>query len=55
MRISVHRFSTTAPLRAPKELKKRSVVGSFLLKRDEHDGRPKVALFKRSDKVNTYQ
>ena len=34
---------------------KRSVVGSFLFRRHEDDGSPRVALFKRSAKVNTYQ
>lgn len=36
-----------------KELKHRSVVSSFIFKFD--DGKPSVALFRRSDKVNTYQ
>lgn len=45
----------TARRCAEKELTKRAVVGSFLLRRDQQDGRPKVALFRRSDKVNTYQ
>ncbi|KAI6778553.1 uncharacterized protein J7T54_003303 [Emericellopsis cladophorae] len=45
-------FATTSPAEAP--LQKRAVVGSFLFRRHE-DGRLRVALFKRSDKVNTYQ
>ncbi|OAA60494.1 DUF21 and cbs domain containing protein [Niveomyces insectorum RCEF 264] len=36
-------------------LKKRAVVSSFILKYPEEGGKPEVALFKRSDKVNTYQ
>jgi hypothetical protein len=54
---SIHRraISTTSSLRSPEELTKRTVVGSFLLKRDAADGRPKVALFRRTDKVNTYK
>ncbi|KAL2017425.1 hypothetical protein VTK56DRAFT_2081 [Thermocarpiscus australiensis] len=35
------------------KFKKRSVVSSFILKPD--DGGPRVALFRRSDKVSTYQ
>ncbi|KAK4187734.1 Methylthioribose-1-phosphate isomerase [Podospora australis] len=38
------------------EWKKRSVVSNFIFKFDgTQDGKPKVALFKRSDKVSTYQ
>jgi hypothetical protein len=36
-----------------KRLKHRSVVSSFIFKFD--NGKPLVALFRRSDKVNTYQ
>lgn len=37
-------------------LKKRSVVSSFIFKLDgTPDGQPKVALFRRSDKVSTYR
>jgi hypothetical protein len=38
-------------------LKQRAVSGSFIIKYpdDGEDGRPKVALFKRSGKVRTYQ
>ncbi|KAK4236791.1 hypothetical protein C8A03DRAFT_45248 [Achaetomium macrosporum] len=36
------------------EWKKRSVVSSFIMKADD-DQRPRVALFRRSDKVSTYQ
>ncbi|KAL1959372.1 hypothetical protein VTO42DRAFT_2175 [Malbranchea cinnamomea] len=36
-------------------LKKRAVVSSFIFKFPENGGKPLVALFKRSDKVCTYQ
>lgn len=37
-------------------LKKRSVVSSFIFKLEgTSDGQPKVALFRRSDKVSTYR
>lgn len=36
-----------------KPLKHHSVVSSFIIKYE--DGKPSVALFRRSDKVNTYQ
>nr|BDD69325.1 uncharacterized transcriptional regulatory protein [Verruciconidia persicina] len=52
--IRLRPISTTSSLRTP-EPPKRTVVGSFLLKRDAADGRPKVALFRRTDKVNTYK
>jgi len=38
------------------ELKKRSVVSSFIFKFDgTPDGQPKVALFRRSEEVTTYK
>ncbi|CAH0023329.1 unnamed protein product [Clonostachys rhizophaga] len=45
-------FASTA--RYAQDLKRRAVVGSFLLRRDP-DGVPEVALFRRTNKVNTYQ
>ncbi|VUC20494.1 unnamed protein product [Clonostachys rosea] len=45
-------FASTAQY--AQELQRRAVVGSFLLRRDQ-DGIPKVALFRRTNKVNTYQ
>jgi hypothetical protein len=36
-----------------KELKHRAIVSSFIFKFD--DNSPRVALFRRSDKVRTYQ
>ncbi|KAK7228131.1 hypothetical protein V2G26_000301 [Clonostachys chloroleuca] len=45
-------FASTA--RRAQNLQKRAVVGSFLLRRDP-DGVPEVALFRRTNKVNTYQ
>ncbi|KAK3333003.1 hypothetical protein B0T19DRAFT_473763 [Cercophora scortea] len=36
-------------------LKKRAVVSSFIFKYDENGNNPQVALFRRSDKVSTYQ
>ena len=47
--------SSKTPPDVQPPLTKRAVVGSFLLKRDAQDGRPKVALFRRTDKVNTYR
>lgn len=35
------------------EWKRRSIVSSFIMKSD--NGTPRVALFRRSDKVSTYQ
>ncbi len=45
----------TAAASAP--LKKRSVVSSFIMQFPEpgHGGAPRVALFRRSGKVNTYR
>ncbi|KAK5657907.1 hypothetical protein OQA88_2456 [Cercophora sp. LCS_1] len=41
---------------ADKPMKHRSVVSSFIFKlADTPDGKPQVALFRRSDKVSTYQ
>lgn len=37
------------------QLTKRAVVSSFIFKFPEDGGKPVVALFKRSDKVSTYQ
>ncbi|CAH0051238.1 unnamed protein product [Clonostachys solani] len=45
-------FSSTA--RRAQDLQRRAVVGSFLLRRDQ-DGTPEVALFRRTNKVSTYQ
>ncbi len=49
------RFSATFTMasKAAKPLKHHSVVSSFIYKFE--DGKPLVALFRRSDKVNTYQ
>lgn len=38
----------------PPQLQKRAVVSSFVFKFTEPHAKPVVALFKRSDKVNTY-
>ena len=48
-------FAAMATEKPP--LKKRSVVSSFIYKYVDENGerKPKVALFRRSDKVNTYQ
>ncbi len=45
------------PGTAAAPLKKRSVVSSFIIKYPEpgQEGAPRVALFRRSDKVSTYQ
>jgi hypothetical protein len=48
----------TSPSSTMSQLKKRSVAVSFIFqfpKDDTTNTRPKVALFKRSDKVRTYQ
>jgi hypothetical protein len=52
---STRRFSATLTMasEAKKPLSHRSVVSSFIFKFDE--GKPLVALFRRSDRVNTYQ
>ncbi|KAM7215898.1 hypothetical protein V8F06_008754 [Rhypophila decipiens] len=47
-------MSTVASTHNP-EFKKRSVVSNFIFNFDTPDGRPKVALFRRSGQVSTYQ
>ncbi|KAI1074228.1 nagb/rpia/CoA transferase-like protein [Whalleya microplaca] len=49
-------MSSTEPSKVEKEYKKRSVAGSFLFRfSDGDEKRAQVALFRRSDKVRTYQ
>ena len=53
---AIRRFSAAATMaseQSSKPLKHHSVVSSFIIKFDS--GKPSVALFRRSDKVNTYQ
>jgi hypothetical protein len=56
---SVHlpRFQTRAFATTMPQLKHRAVAGTFLFKfpNDDLSQHPKVALFRRSDKVRTYQ
>ncbi|KAM7185716.1 hypothetical protein V8F33_012226 [Rhypophila sp. PSN 637] len=47
-------MSTVTSTQNP-EFKKRSVVSNFIFNFDTPDGRPKVALFRRSGQVSTYQ
>jgi len=51
VKMSAAAISTSTPA-----VKKRSVVSSFIFKFDgTPDGKPQVALFRRSDKVSTYR
>lgn len=54
---SVNRRTFTAMATEKQPLKKRDVVSSFIFKNVKEHGqrKPRVALFRRSNKVNTYQ